>query len=393
MWKNRVGYGMILLGGILLCFLSGQLFMGCMVLLLAITAVLMAILIRRDAARMEVRLSVPGRVREGREIALILKVQTTGRIRATRKILADIQIENRMFGQRQKKQIELLYQEGKAEYQISIPMNCCGQVEFTAENIWVQDIFRLFRMNTGNQAAVRCICYPRRMNIQVETSRRTIGTPKNEGVMQNRKGNDPSEMYDIREYVPGDDIRSIHWKLSSKTDSLILREPSNPSHYRVAVMADYGIENWEKEDREEKEREWNTIIAAGSAICRGLLDKGEKFCMIFPGKEGIQFYEIEDRQDYVRMLTQWMRMPMKKEQGTGFRFLMKQGLNQDFSRLVILAAGRYEQNLEGAESRIGITVVSAVEEAQAVRSSRISESCEMIEIPAYDTGGFYRIMC
>lgn len=393
MWKNRAGYGIMMLGGMLLFFLSGQLVIGGIVLLLAVMACLMALLIRRDASRMEVRLSVPGRVREGREIDLILNVQTSGRIWVTRKIIVDIQVENRMFGQMRQKRVELIYLAEKSEYQIQIPMNCCGQVEFTAEHIWIQDILRLFQIHTGSQTGVGCICYPRRMNIQVETSRRTIGTPKNEGVMQNRRGNDPSEMYDIREYVPGDDIRSIHWKLSSKTDRLILREPSNPSHYRVAVMADYGIENWEMEDREGKEREWNTIIAAGSAICRGLVEKGEKFCMLFPGKEGIQFYEIEDRQDYVRMLTQWMRMPMKKEQGTGLRFLMKQGLNQDFSRLVILAAGRYEQNLEGAESRIGITVVSAVKEAETIRSNRVSESCEIIEIPTYDTEGSYRIMC
>lgn len=393
MWKNRAGYGIMMLGGMLLFFLSGQLVIGGIVLLLAVMACLMALLIRRDASRMEVRLSVPGRVREGREIDLILNVQTSGRIWVTRKIIVDIQVENRMFGQMRQKRVELIYLAEKSEYQIQIPMNCCGQVEFTAEHIWIQDILRLLQIHTGSQKGVGCICYPRRMNIQVETSRRTIGTPKNEGVMQNRRGNDPSEMYDIREYVPGDDIRSIHWKLSSKTDSLILREPSNPSHYRVAVMADYGIENWEMEDREGKEREWNTIIAAGSAICRGLVEKGEKFCMLFPGKEGIQFYEIEDRQDYVRMLTQWMRMPMKKEQGTGLRFLMKQGLNQDFSRLVILAAGRYEQNLEGAESRIGITVVSAVKEAETIRSNRVSESCEIIEIPTYDTEGSYRIMC
>ena len=61
------------------------------------------------------------------------------------------------------------------------------------------------------------IVYPRKVNLQVELSQMTIGAPKSEGMMQNRKGNDLSEIFDIREYVPGDDIRSIHWKLSSKT--------------------------------------------------------------------------------------------------------------------------------------------------------------------------------
>ena len=35
---------------------------------------------------------------------------------------------------------------------------------------------------------------------------------------------DPSETQAIREYLPGDSIRSIHWKLSQKTDTLMVRE-------------------------------------------------------------------------------------------------------------------------------------------------------------------------
>lgn len=53
--------------------------------------------------------------------------------------------------------------------------------------------------------------------------------------MQNRKGSDASEMFDIRDYVPGDDIRTIHWKLSGKTDELIVRQASAPSHYNIAL--------------------------------------------------------------------------------------------------------------------------------------------------------------
>ena len=65
------------------------------------------------------------------------------------------------------------------------------------------------------------------MDIRVELDKNMTGASQEEGMIQNRKGNDPSEIFDIREYVPGDDIRSIHWKLSSKTDTLILKEASN----------------------------------------------------------------------------------------------------------------------------------------------------------------------
>lgn len=42
------------------------------------------------------------------------------------------------------------------------------------------------------------------------------------------KGNDFAEVSDIREYIPGDRIRDIHWKLSAKQETLMVKE-------RVAV--------------------------------------------------------------------------------------------------------------------------------------------------------------
>lgn len=38
------------------------------------------------------------------------------------------------------------------------------------------------------------------------------------------KGNDSSEVSDVREYIPGDKLQNIHWKLSAKKDLLMVKE-------------------------------------------------------------------------------------------------------------------------------------------------------------------------
>ncbi len=48
-----------------------------------------------------------------------------------------------------------------------------------------------------------------------------------------------SETFDIREYRPPTPA-SIHWKLSSKMDKLMVREASHPSNYDVFVLVDLG---------------------------------------------------------------------------------------------------------------------------------------------------------
>lgn len=47
-----------------------------------------------------------------------------------------------------------------------------------------------------------------------------------------------SEDHDHRPYRPGDNARSIHWKLSQKSDELIVREPVEPVRLRSVVALD-----------------------------------------------------------------------------------------------------------------------------------------------------------
>lgn len=57
-----------------------------------------------------------------------------------------------------------------------------------------------------------------------------------------RRGNDPGEVRAIREYVPGDPVRNIHWKLSEKTDKLLVKELGNPITDQFLVILDTAID-------------------------------------------------------------------------------------------------------------------------------------------------------
>lgn len=53
-----------------------------------------------------------------------------------------------------------------------------------------------------------------------------------------RRGNDPGEVRSIREYVPGDPVRNIHWKLTEKADKLLVKELGNPITDQFLVILD-----------------------------------------------------------------------------------------------------------------------------------------------------------
>ena len=55
---------------------------------------------------------------------------------------------------------------------------------------------------------------------------------------QERPGDDATEIFAIREYVPGDNIRKIHWKLTTKADKLMVKDFSLPIKENDTVIID-----------------------------------------------------------------------------------------------------------------------------------------------------------
>ncbi len=51
-----------------------------------------------------------------------------------------------------------------------------------------------------------------------------------------KKGHDFSDVSDVREYIPGDKLMSIHWKLSAKRDILMVKDRESMSDEQIVVL-------------------------------------------------------------------------------------------------------------------------------------------------------------
>ena len=54
-----------------------------------------------------------------------------------------------------------------------------------------------------------------------------------------KRGDDPSEIFDLKNYLPGDKPNRIHWNLSLKQDNLIVRHYSQPVNSSILVALDF----------------------------------------------------------------------------------------------------------------------------------------------------------
>lgn len=102
-----------------------------------------------------------------------------------------------------------------------IPTEHCGLMRIAYDRLFVYDYLGLFcrRLRKGDSCSVYILPKPVPSVLPSQIGGQAVlgYRPK--------PGGGFSEDHDLRLYRPGDDLRSIHWKLSSKTGKLIYREP------------------------------------------------------------------------------------------------------------------------------------------------------------------------
>lgn len=390
MWKNRLGYICITAGCMVLLFMYSSPFLVYTCLLLVAAALVMGILLHREARNLKVDLNIEPAGLNGENVHPVMTLEAPVRLWASGYAMVEVSIQNLMFNTKEKKRFLMPVRGRENSFELPVATEKCGEVSVECRNVWIYDMFRLFRFRGKGFEEVRTVIFPGKVKIRLDMKRTAAGSRQEEGIVQNRRGNDPSEMFDIREYVPGDDIRSIHWKLSSKTDSLILREASDPSHYNVVVMPDFGLNQL---GESATEKEINTAVGIGASVCRQLVHKGIPFCMAFPTVNGLKFKEVRSRRDYQRMLSQWLCIQIQKNSGDGLKYFVTEHMEQHFSKLIILSAGQYGQHMGSLDGQMEVTVLNTSENREDVMVSRAG-TCETVEIPVKNNKDtVYRITC
>lgn len=390
MKKNRLGYLFLVILSAILLFTFGLPFFLLLFLFWIGFAVVLGILIHYDAKNMQIQAQFRIDEEEKKKIVLNLLVETKGILLASKAVGIELECQNCMFDIFQTRRLLLNLGDKKSEYEIPVSKEQCGEIMVRCQEAYVYDLLGLFKVPITTFGEMTTVIYPQKVQMHVEMSKDIYGRPREEGQIQNRRGNAPSEMFDIREYVPGDDIRAVHWKLSSKTDTLILREASDPSHYNLVVLIDLGLE---EEDEPVPSASLNAAIAYGAGIMEKLVRQRVAFCVVIPTKTGLQVYEIREERDLHQFCAIWYGIPMQRNAGTGFQLFLRERMEQKFTRMLILTAGKYEQDLKGMSQRIGITVIGTTQEERVLHTN-LGNRLDIVELPEnLESDEQYRIRC
>lgn len=173
-------------------------------------------------------------------------------------------------------------------YSFQLPINAHypGIVRVSVKRIDIKDILGFYYVKQKTNAAAETTVLPLRLNdITYDSVNLKQGMLESEE--SKKRGNDFSDVQEIREYIPGDKLMSIHWKLSAKRDILMVKDRVSMSDKQLVVLPELC-----NSDSEGLSRVLSVVY---SMICQMIEDKTTVRLMYF----SVASYDYEDiRIDY-----------------------------------------------------------------------------------------------
>lgn len=151
---------------------------------------------------------------------------------------------------------------GKKQFQMTVTLTELGRIVFACKEFVITELLGIFEIHTDALLEGSLYVLPQLTGVKQEALPDAYSGAA-ELSESTRKGNDHSEVSDIRTYRPGDRPRDIHWKLSARQPELMVKERislSGSEHILLLELPD---------ERKKAER----LLTEGYHKVKGLLDR------------------------------------------------------------------------------------------------------------------------
>lgn len=159
------------------------------------------------------------------------------------------------------------------------------RVEVTAQR--GLDLFKLVSRKMEAKAYDSCIVRPNMMPIPPSKDALYSYDMESYVYSGDKKGNDPSDTFGIREYIPGDNPKTIHWKLTGKMGDLVVRELGLPVDNKVLII----LNNRQLPNQPLEPGKRDSLIETFFGIAQGITNQGLDFSVGWYDSQQGEFYQ------------------------------------------------------------------------------------------------------
>lgn len=125
----------------------------------------------------------------------------------------------------------------RGTYDLLLPLRLTrnGNVSVRCDYIIIRDIMGFIDIAKKADTSAEITVIPEKAE-SLKITREDTSKGVTEAEETEKKGHDFSDVSDVREYIPGDRLNSIHWKLSAKRDILMVKDRESMSDEQMALL-------------------------------------------------------------------------------------------------------------------------------------------------------------
>ncbi len=120
----------------------------------------------------------------------------------------------------------------------SLCSNCCGIMNVKIASVRLFDYIKLFSCRAKVMKETDVYIIPEISSKILDHRLKNIFADDSEKFSKFKSGDDPSEIFDLKDYQPGDKLSRIHWNLSTKQNQLITKHYSQCISSPIAIIPD-----------------------------------------------------------------------------------------------------------------------------------------------------------
>lgn len=212
----------------------------------------------------------------------------------------------------------------------------CGNVQVTLESVSCSDAFGLWKTVLKPMETSQVVVLPDLFSVEVDITDSNTANWESVTYSDMKKGDDPSEIFGVREYVPGDSLKNIHWKLSGKMDDLYVKELSLPIENSILVIYETGILG----ERPERACVRSAMMEAYLTVSQALIQEGYTHALGWYDQEKERFCceEVSSQDDLAGMMGGLLGLAPGENDFGSLHYYLQEYIENPFAHVVYVTA-------------------------------------------------------
>ena len=155
------------------------------------------------------------------------------------RIRGKVKFKNHFFDKTERQELSFFAGPmSERSFDVEVYSEHMGNVTVYINNLNVFDYFGVFSLPLKVKREYSFQIIPQVLDLNVQLSKNMYTLSESNIFSKTKPGDDPSEVFQIRDYVGGDKLNRIHWKLSSKQDHFMVKDYSLPVSEAVLIAVD-----------------------------------------------------------------------------------------------------------------------------------------------------------